>query len=279
MEPRAAGRQEPAPDTLVVFSHPNHEVAIFGLLQRWRPAILYLTDGGGAGRVAETEQGLRSIGLLDRATFLNRPEASFYRALLDVDHAFFRDVADRVAEAVDRWQPRRVLCDAVEYYNPVHDLSLPLVVRGLAASTHGGRGGVEVFEIPLIRQVPSGGREEYAVQRPTPSRAGSQMRVTLTAEELAAKLAARDQVYTILAAQLGPLVCDLPDDHLRTETLVPAVLSSEVAGEYALRYEWRAAVLRRQGAVERAITHAGHFLPVAHALAGGASGASPLAST
>jgi hypothetical protein len=57
------------------------------------------------------------------------------------------------------------------------------------------------------------------------------------------------------------------------------VLSSEVAGEYALRYEWRAAVLRRQGAVERAITHAGHFLPVARALAGGASGASPLAST
>ena len=143
-------------DTLVVFSHPNHEVAVFGLLQRWRPALLYLTDGGGADRVAQTEQGLRSIGLLDRATFLNKSEASFYQALLDVDQPFFDEVAEKVAEA----------------------------------------------------------------------------------------------------------------DHLQTETFVPASLSSDVDAEFVLRYEWRADVLRRHGAIERAITHGGHFLPIARALAG-----------
>ena len=60
--------------TLVVFSHPNHELAILGLLQRLRPKIVYLTDGGGPKRISETEEGLASVGLLNQATFLNYTE-------------------------------------------------------------------------------------------------------------------------------------------------------------------------------------------------------------
>ncbi len=32
---------------LVVLSHPNHEAAIFGIVQRLRPKLVILTDGGG----------------------------------------------------------------------------------------------------------------------------------------------------------------------------------------------------------------------------------------
>src|SRR5262245_32431351 len=64
--------------TLAVFSHPNHELAVFGLLQRLRPDIVYLTGGGGPKRIAETEEGLASIGLLEQARFLNYAETEFY---------------------------------------------------------------------------------------------------------------------------------------------------------------------------------------------------------
>jgi hypothetical protein len=255
------------PAELVVFSHPNHELAIFGLLQRWRPALLYLTDGGGADRVAQTQEGLRSIGLLERATFLDHAEASFYEALLERDEAFFRSVAEEIATAVDRWRPERVLCDAVEYYNPVHDLSLPLVLCGLAARAAPERPRVAVLEIPLIRQVAASGREEYAVQRPMAS-GEPPLVFELSEEEVAAKVVARDEVYTLLAAQLGPVILDLPTDHLATEALFPAREPTSRAADGILRYERRAELLLRQGAIERPITYAEHFLPIALALAG-----------
>ena len=47
-------RIEASASTIAVFSHPNHELAIFGLLQRLRPRLIYLTDGGGPERVAQT---------------------------------------------------------------------------------------------------------------------------------------------------------------------------------------------------------------------------------
>ena len=112
--------------TLAVFSHPNHELAILGLLQRLRPNIIVLTDGGGGTRVTESQKGLESIDLLDQATFLNFPEASFYDSLCARDHSFFKEVAERVFNLMDSCGPGQILCDAVEFYNPVHDLSLPI---------------------------------------------------------------------------------------------------------------------------------------------------------
>ena len=49
--------------SLVVFSHLNHELAIFGLVQRLRPNLIYLTDGGGKDRIGQTKAGLEQIGL------------------------------------------------------------------------------------------------------------------------------------------------------------------------------------------------------------------------
>jgi hypothetical protein len=39
---------DPTVRRLMVFSHPNHELAVYGLVQRLRPHLLYLSDGGSA---------------------------------------------------------------------------------------------------------------------------------------------------------------------------------------------------------------------------------------
>jgi len=159
---------------LVVLSHPNHELAIFGFLQRFRPHLVYLTDGGGQPRVEETRRGLESIGLLEHAHFLGHPEKSFYDALLARDSALYEEVASQVCTCFQALKPEQVFCDAIEFYNPVHDISLPIVRAALD-----GQVGASVFEVPLVYQK-AGEGESYVVQRMPGSRRGEQIEIQLS---------------------------------------------------------------------------------------------------
>ena len=251
---------EPGKSRVFVLSHPNHEAAVYGLAQRARPACVFLTDGGGERRVAETRAGLGRIGLVEQAHFLNYREDAFYGALLERDTAFYLEVAKRVSEILDELRPDEVYCDAVEFYNPVHDMSLPIVRHAL------GREAAPVFEIPLVYQKPGPG-EEYEVQRLPSSQRERALELHLSESELAAKLAIRREVYSMLVAQMGPVVCDLPAEHLGTEVVGRAEWALPRPGaERVLRYEWRGALLRERGEVSRVITYAEHYLPVASAL-------------
>jgi len=246
--------------TAAVFSHPNHELAVFGLLQGVRPTLVYLTDGGGERRVAQTRRGLAGIGLEDRARFLGYTERSFYAALLERDAGFYREVAARVHDVLADLEPARVLCDAVEFYNPVHDMSLPIVRAALHDAP-----ATAVYEVPLVQQKTAG--EAYRIQRPCDDRRGAQLEWWLAPAELDAKVRARDEVYTILTAQMGELVAGIPAEELAVEVVTPARATlPEPGDDRVLRYEWRARLLLERGEIERAITYAGHWLPVASAL-------------
>lgn len=251
----------PSAKTVAVFSHPNHELAIFGLLQRLRPQLVYLTDGGGPDRIRETRRGLESIGLAEHAHFLDYSEQSFYEALLAGDLGLYDEVADRVRRRFHEIEPRQVFCDAVEFYNPLHDMSLPIVSAAL-----NGRLAAAVFEVPLVYQTAAEG-EAYEVQRMPPSRRAGQFEVRLLERELTAKQRARDRGYSLLQEQIGPLLSTLSDAHLAREVVAPAPPSLPTPGpDCVLRYEWRAQRLLERGEIERAITYAEHYLPVASSL-------------
>lgn len=247
--------------TLVVFSHPNHELAIFGLLQRLRPHLLYLTDGGGPDRLAQTRRGLEGIGLLSQACFLNHTEKSFYGALVARDSTFFRGVAEKVRDSICTLRPQRVFCDAIEFYNPVHDMSLPIV----QLARHGFTGS-SLFEVPLVYQRPGDG-ESYEVQRMPATRRNAQVEFVLSEHELVRKLWARDHVYTSLSEQMGPLISKLPREHLGLEVCGPANVSIPKPGlDIVLRYERRAQMLVERREIEKKITFREHYLPVATSL-------------
>lgn len=258
-------REQTAPVTLAVFSHPNHEIAIYGAVGQSRPFFAYLTDGGGASRVAQTREGLARLGLLDRAHFLDFTEQSFYDALLDRDHAFFDAVASRLAEVIDEVGPQRVLCDAVEFYNPVHDLSLPIVRAAIGGRT------IDVFEVPLVHQS-TAAAERYDIQRPFAGTRGERLEWRLSEDEVDAKIAARDHVYTILTAQMGETITGISRQQLAEEVAIRASGTLPApGGERVLRYEWRAKLLHDRGEIDRMITFRDHYLPVATALLEGAS--------
>jgi hypothetical protein len=252
------GPFDPGARPALVFSHPNHELAVFGLVQRTRPCCIFLTDGGGPEREAETRAGLARVGIEERACFLGHREDDLYRALVERDLPFLQELGSQLRKELEHCEPSHVLCDAVELYNPVHDLALPLV--GFAT-----RGALPAFEIPLVYQRPGPG-ERYEVQRLPAERPGPRLRLSLTPAELEAKLAARDEVYGLLRTQLGPLLLR-PAEHFAEEEMAPARDPLAAIGDgRAPRYERRGEWLRARGQVTTVITHAGHYAPLARAL-------------
>jgi hypothetical protein len=251
----------PPAGSLFVFSHPNHEFAVFGMLQRFQPWLVYLTDGGGEQRTAQTRQALAEIGLLSQATFLDYSETSFYDALLRRDADFFAVVADKVRERACRLAITQVLCDAVELYNPVHDMALPVVRAAL-----GDLPEVEIFEVPLVYQ-PEAEFERFVLQRFPASRGQNARRFTLTEKELATKLRVYSEIYEALATQMGTLISALPPSHLGLEEIAPAI--AEIwprPAEQNYRYDRRGQMLLARGEVKQNITFRDHYLPIACAL-------------
>lgn len=98
-------------------------------------------------------------------------------------------------------------------------------------------------------------------------RRGEQIELRLSQPELAAKLRARDQIYTILLDQMGALLSAVPPAHFAVEVVAPACASlPEPRAESVLRYERRAQMLLERGEIARKISYAGHYLPMAAAL-------------
>jgi hypothetical protein len=244
---------------LIVTGHPNHELAIFGFVQRLRPRLVFLTDGGGEERVNETRRALDTLGLLDNARFLGWTEKSLYQALLDQDLAVFVQLVEQVRAEILACAPRQILCESIELYNPLHDITLPIV----RAATR-GLDGIEIVEFPLIAQVAEPG-ERYRIQRLPESRKAAILR--LSDAEVAVKQKAREQHYLSLRQQLGGVLDEVDREHLAEEHFAPALEEMPTPGQqHLLRYEWRAQDLKNRGEIDRMITYRDHFLPVVAAL-------------
>ncbi|MGC4017053.1 MAG: hypothetical protein QM755_21450 [Luteolibacter sp.] len=250
---------------VVVIGHPAHELAIYGLLQRHLPHVVVITDGGGPERERQSREGLERIGLLEKATYLGYSESSFYEALLDRDDALFARVADDLRVELERLQPDQVFCDAIEFYNPVHDITRPMVLRALQ-----GLPEAALYEIPLVYQKPADA-ESYEIQRVPEACSDRRFQYHLTAAELAHKTHARDHIYLNLREQAGPEFLVITPEHLALEEIADAsgdFPEPESSGR-VLRYDWRAELLKNDGSITRAITYREHFLPAVDALLGG----------
>jgi hypothetical protein len=245
---------------LMIFGHPAHELALFGFLQRSRSQIVILTDGGGQERIRQSRTALESIGL--EATYLKFAENEFYAALLRRDIFFFETVSHSLSLEIAASQPDQIFCDAVEFYNPVHDITLPLVLHATAAAPR-----AKIFEVPLVYQTLATA-QHYGIQRIPPESARRPFRYHLTSQELRAKIHARDEIYLSLRDQAGPEFSAVTAEHLAIEETAAA--GDPFAWPHAtgreLRYEWRARLLKQQGVIDEIITRADHFIPTVQGL-------------
>jgi hypothetical protein len=244
---------------ILVFSHPNHEIAVLGLINRLCPHLIYLTDGGGEARVDQTKEALEDYRPAS-THYLNRSEESLYDALLQGDSQFYRGVAAEVNAIAAHLDANSVYCDAVEFYNPVHDVALP-VVRSAFALTD-----LPIFEVPLVYQK-AGVVEEFEFQHIPGSLSSESFYIELSQDELTRKIATiKSGVYKMLFAQLGRAILDNVPHAGREHFLKARITLPSPAPEQLLRYEMRGRALKHLGAVREVITFDAHYAPIFHAL-------------
>jgi len=181
----------------LVVAHPGHELRLHGWLERARPSVLVLTDGSGAGgqsRLPSTSRLLAAAGATPGAVFGRLTDRALYAAILARDAGLALGLVDELTTMIVRNGIDYVVADALEGYNPAHDLCHVLVSAAVELAARAGRRVVHL-DFPLVGQPDA-----------LPSRRAS-VKLRLDDAALARKLAAAsayvglgDEVETALAA-------------------------------------------------------------------------------
>ena len=165
---------------------------MYGLLERERPHVSVLTDGGGhrnQPRLEKTAAVVDDAGSKRGRIFGRLPDGVVYDALLAGDLALFSGLAEELAED---WIANEIDCvvgDAAEGYNSVHDVWRMVIDAAVAYAGAKGR-RIENCEC-------------YAVAPPDQSPAGvERYEVTLNDAALARKLQVVRAYHPRLAADV-----------------------------------------------------------------------------
>src|SRR5436309_880969 len=119
----------------VVVAHPGHELMIHHFIERSRPVYFCLTDGSGGGarpRVESTTRLLRQVGGTPGGIYGRFRDREIYRLLLDRRVEVFAGLADELAKNLMDHGIECVAGDAMEGFNPGHDICRALIDSAVA---------------------------------------------------------------------------------------------------------------------------------------------------
>lgn len=127
----------------VVVAHPGHELVVHRWMELHRPLYFCLTEGsGGAGsaRIGSTDRLLQRIGATRGPIHGRFSDKEAYRLLLDGRADVFVALVHELAESLDGADVTSVAGDAMEGFNPVHDVCRALIDAAVALiATRRGR--------------------------------------------------------------------------------------------------------------------------------------------
>src|SRR6266436_88565 len=109
----------------LVIAHPGHELLVYNWLSLVNPCVFVLTDGSGhshKSRLHRTTRILNSLGARPGNIYGRLTDAEAYSAILAGDFGVFIGLAGELAEAVIHNRIEYIVGDAIEGYNPVHDV-------------------------------------------------------------------------------------------------------------------------------------------------------------
>jgi hypothetical protein len=241
---------------VLIVAHPGHELLVHDWMAEHGPMVMVLTDGSGsanAPRIADSLRIVTEIGAAPAPVFGHAPDSDFYAAILRGDAAFFAALVDAAAAAIVSSRAPVVLSDAIEHFNPVHDLAA--VIATLAALIARREGlAAERWVFPIERAVdlsalPAGWRarrlDDAARARKRAALAGiPSLKVESDRRRVEGKEVSGVEVLGPLPAR-APLMPD-PEGEAFYETFGRARIAQGVYGEL--------------------ITYAGHVAPLARAL-------------
>lgn len=242
-----------------VVAHPGHELRVHGWLEALRPEVHVLTDGSGHGldaRLASTATVLARSGARAGRIFGRFTDRALYEAMLARRVDAIVSLADELADAIVACDADLLACDAVEGYNPSHDVCR--LIAGAALDLAAARLGrpVAAYDFPLVD------RPDACPDRLRPAA----LRRDLDAEALARKLHAagdypelREEVAAALASH-GPAAFQV--EVLRPHEPDPLAAFDAEAPFYERHGRRRVA----EGVYRDLLTFRDHVRPIAEAL-------------
>lgn len=179
--------------SMLVISHPGHELRLYGWTDSAQPLICILTDGsGGDGkpRLDKTLDILHTLGAKTGPIFGELSDRGIYGEILHHKFDLFDTLCERLARLIIAHDIDTVVSDAMEGYNPTHDLC-EVMVRAAVAVANGKKNRTTWhYVFPLMgdpRKPPVGG---HSAERggQAASRAAAWRTVELTPSQFKRKL-------------------------------------------------------------------------------------------
>ena len=254
------GDRADSPRAVLVVGHPGHELRVYGWMAATRPIVHVLTDGSGASgssRVESTSAVLEGVGASRGTIYGRMTDREIYAAILDGDHDRFVALAGELADDLVRTGAELVVGDAVEGFNPSHDVCRYVINAAVCLASAAGRRAIDCYAFPLDgapRARPAGVRDAP---------------VTLELDDRTLERKLREASrYTELAFEVEGAVQRFGADAFRTECLWPADLADRYGWDPARvpYYESYGAQRVAGGAYSRVVTFRQHVRPLADAL-------------
>jgi len=128
----------------LVVAHPGHELRVYGWLTLARPDVYVLTDGSGRSgnsRLHASAALVNEAGVLQGSIFGRLTDRELYDAMREQNVQLFSDLVLELADGLIAGGVTTVAGDAVEGYNPGHDICRLLIDSAVAVA---GRRGVRI---------------------------------------------------------------------------------------------------------------------------------------
>lgn len=252
----------PSPITSVapvlVVAHPGHELRVHGWMERARPLVCVLTDGSGSAdeaRLESTSGVLQALGARPGPLYGRLSDRALYAGILAGDSDLFCRLADELAQLLSDHGADCVVGDAVEGYNPSHDLCR--LVINAAARMARGAGELPGYDFLLVGapgQCPEQMRERACFLR-------------LDEDALARKLAAAD-AYPELAGEVAAALAQWGSAPFQVECLRPVDADDRYGWDPAQKpyYETFGEKRVAEGVYPSVLRFREHVMPLADAL-------------
>jgi hypothetical protein len=244
----------------IVVAHPGHELRVYHWMEQRRPLYCCLTEGSGGSaesRLSTTTSLLERIGASPGPLYGRYPDKHVYRLLLEREIDVFGQMARELASALVDEGVDCVVGDAVEGFNPVHDVCRFVTDGAVAMAAR--RSGRVVRNYDFVLDGPPDAC-------PDAFRAGA-LWLTLDDAALARKIDAALE-YPELRAEVHAALHRFGKQAFAVECLRPVTtrLMIERFEHEAPAYESYGAIRVNEGRYEEVIRYRDHVLPVRRAI-------------
>lgn len=240
----------------LVIGHPGHELRVFHWLEMVRPTVFVLTDGSGRlghSRLPSTTRILDQAGASKGSFYGRLTDGEAYSAILNRDFDLFIKLARDLARFLIGDRVGYVAGDALEGYNPTHDVCRLVIGAAVEMANRSGNNEVASFDFLLTGA-------------PDKSAGNHDIRIELDDDAFVRKMAAA-RSYAELESEVNDAITSNPEQAFRVECLRP-VRNNGIGFEQDTKpyYERYGEKQVAAGLYRDIIRYREHVLPLAEAL-------------